>query len=73
MDVTLGRYILQRRLLLAARLLRTSYLSVKEVCDSAKFKNESHFVRQFHKAFGMPPGEYRRSHSSQQTAVPGTE
>lgn len=73
MQLPLGRYIQRRRLLLGANLLRTSYLSVKEVSDLAAFKSPSHFVREFHKSFGMPPGEYRRSHRSQHTAVPGTE
>jgi transcriptional regulator GlxA family with amidase domain len=65
----IGRYILKRRLEVAAHLLRTSYLSVKEVSEAARFKNTSHFVREFHKSFGTPPREYRRSHASQRIAI----
>ena len=39
----------------ARYLLETSLLSVKEITHSVGLNDESHFVRDFKKAYGVPP------------------
>jgi AraC-like DNA-binding protein len=43
----------------ARYLLETSFLSVKEIAYSVGLSDESHFVRDFKKAYGAPPTRYR--------------
>ena len=43
----------------ARELLETSYLSVKEVMARVGVADESHFVRDFKKAYGRTPARYR--------------
>ena len=45
----------------AAVLLSTTFLSVKEIMARVGFSDESHFVRDFKKIYGMTPTEYRKS------------
>jgi hypothetical protein len=49
------------RMLEAARLLRTSALSVKEISARVGFSHVSHFDRTFRRWFQMMPGEFRRA------------
>lgn len=44
----------------ARYLLETSFLSVKEITHSVGLNDESHFVRDFKKAYGEPPTRYRK-------------
>ena len=43
----------------AKELLETSYLSVKEVMAQVGVTDESHFVRDFKKSYGVTPAKYR--------------
>lgn len=43
----------------AKELLETSYLSVKEVMAQVGVTDESHFVRDFKKSYGLTPAKYR--------------
>lgn len=43
----------------AKHLLETSFLSVKEIGHLVGLNDESHFVRDFKKAYGVPPKRYR--------------
>jgi AraC-like DNA-binding protein len=43
----------------AKYLLETSFLSVKEITYSVGLNDESHFARDFKKAYGVPPTNYR--------------
>lgn len=54
-------HLKEQRLLSAQTLLLTGHQSVKEVCAAAGFGNTNHFVREFHKRFGMAPAAYRRA------------
>jgi transcriptional regulator GlxA family with amidase domain len=59
-------YLRQLRMHRAKYLLETSFLSVKQIAHQIGVKDESHFVRDFKKAYGASPTLYRmRSHDSQ--------
>jgi len=45
----------------SATLLIATFRSVKEIMFAAGFSDESHFVRDFKKIYGMTPTEYRKS------------
>ncbi len=49
------------RLARAAMLLARSNLSVAAVADDCGFANPYHFSRRFRRAYGQPPGRYRRA------------
>lgn len=61
MGVSFIEYLNHYRLLIAARLLITSSLSVLEICSAVGFHNLSYFMRLFKREFGRSPGAYRRS------------
>ena len=49
----------------AKHLLESSFLSIKEIAHRVGLNDESHFVRDFKKAYGVPPSLYRlRSHGA---------
>jgi AraC-like DNA-binding protein len=43
----------------AATLLTTTFLSVKEIVRRVGCTDESHFVRDFKRFYGVTPSEYR--------------
>lgn len=53
------QYFKDLRLHQAEKLLRSTFLSVKEVTFSCGMKDVSHFVRDFKKRYGRTPSEYR--------------
>ncbi|MCF7849150.1 MAG: helix-turn-helix domain-containing protein, partial [Kiritimatiellales bacterium] len=55
-------YLKQLRLAEACRLLVGTDLSLKEVAADTGFCNQFHFSRDFCKAFGKPPGRWRREY-----------
>jgi transcriptional regulator GlxA family with amidase domain len=57
----LTQYLKSLRLERARELLETTFLSVKQVMTTAGLKNKSHFVKDFRKAYGMTPTQYRRA------------
>lgn len=57
--VGLSTYIKMARLEEAQRLLKTSFLSIKEISYSAGFRHESNFDRAFKRRFGISPLVYR--------------
>ncbi|MGH9425492.1 MAG: helix-turn-helix transcriptional regulator, partial [Terriglobia bacterium] len=60
MDQTPAQYLKAIRMSEAATLLRTTFLSVKEIRNRVGISNESHFVHEFKKAHGLAPSKYRR-------------
>lgn len=54
-----AKYLRLLRMERAAELLETSYLSVKEVMAKVGVTDESHFVRDFKKTYGLTPAKYR--------------
>jgi transcriptional regulator GlxA family with amidase domain len=53
------QYVKSLRMKRAEQLLRTSFLSIKEVTSKSGFRDVSHFVRDFKKANGMTPKAFR--------------
>src|SRR5215212_3048475 len=54
-----ARYLKSLRLQQAATLLTTTFLSVKEIVRHVGCTDESHFVRDFKRMYGVTPSEYR--------------
>lgn len=56
---TPAQYLKAIRMTEAATLLRTTFLSVKEIMNQVGISNESHFVHEFKQAHGLSPSKYR--------------
>jgi AraC-like DNA-binding protein len=54
-----AKYLKALRMQQAATLLSTTFLSVKEVVRHVGLADESHFVRDFKRHFGLTPSAYR--------------
>jgi transcriptional regulator GlxA family with amidase domain len=54
-----ARYLKSLRMRQAATLLTTTFLSVKEIVRRVGCTDESHFVRDFKRIYGVTPSEYR--------------
>jgi AraC-like DNA-binding protein len=54
-----AKYLKSLRMQQAASLLTTTFLSVKEVVRRVGLTDESHFVRDFKRVYGVTPSEYR--------------
>ena len=53
------RYVIQRRLERAKRLLRSSHLSIALIAQEAGFVDQSHLTRLFRREIGVTPRRYR--------------
>lgn len=53
------QYLKAQRMQKAQELLQTTFLNVKEVLLKVGVKDESHFLRDFKKKFGLSPSQYR--------------
>jgi len=60
MGMTLFDYLNQIKTEFACKLLMDNDLSILEVCLDSGFNNLSHFNKQFKKATGVTPSEYRK-------------
>ena len=56
-----AQYLKEFRLRKAEVMLRTTFLSVKQVLKQVGLGSNSHFVRDFRKLHGMTPTAYRRA------------
>ena len=54
-----AKYLKTLRMQQAATLLTTTFLSVKEIVCRVGFSDDSHFVRDFKRVYGVTPSEYR--------------
>ncbi|HEX8283138.1 MAG TPA: helix-turn-helix transcriptional regulator [Pyrinomonadaceae bacterium] len=54
-----AKHLKSLRLQAAKSLLETTCLRVKEVMSAVGINDESHFVRDFEAAYGLPPAKYR--------------
>jgi len=59
--LTPAQYLKRLRIEEARKLLEGSFLRLKEVMPRVGVTDESHFVRDFKKAHGLPPIKYRLS------------
>lgn len=59
-DMTPSEYIKSARLKYAAKLLRTTKMTVSEIIYKSGFSNKSYFYREFKDAFNCSPNDYRR-------------
>src|SRR5947209_1199610 len=57
--ISLIQYSKLLRMQEAKSLLETSFLPVKQIVARTGFNDVSHFVRDFKKAYGMTPKQYR--------------
>ena len=57
--LTTGQWLLKVRLDVAQRLLQETNLSISAVALEAGYSDQSAFTRQFRRATGLTPGEYR--------------
>ena len=64
---TPAQYLKHLRLEKAELLLRTTFLTVKEITNEVGLVTGSHFVREFKKVYGTAPIAYRSSLSSSVT------
>ena len=60
MQATPQQFLRRLRLRLACRELTTSRRSLAAIAADHGFCDQSHFVREFRREFGLPPGEYRK-------------
>ncbi|HEX7335354.1 MAG TPA: helix-turn-helix transcriptional regulator [Pyrinomonadaceae bacterium] len=56
-----AQYLKEYRLRKAEKLLRTTFLSVKQVLKQVGLGSNAHFVHDFRKQYGMTPTAYRRT------------
>jgi len=56
-----AKYLKALRMQQAATLLTTTFLSVKEIVRRVGLADESHFVRDFKRFYGVTPSEYRNA------------
>lgn len=61
MSKTPAQYLKHLRMREAEILLRTTFLSVKEIMNRVGIVDESHFGHEFKRAYGLAPTKYRSS------------
>jgi transcriptional regulator GlxA family with amidase domain len=64
MGVLIGDYLVEQRLQKAARLLRVSSLSIKEIAVAVGYEHHSSFTRAFENRFSQAPKQYREQSDS---------
>ena len=62
--LSLTQYLKLLRMQEAKSLLETTFLNVKQIAARIGIKDVSHFVRDFKKAYGMSPKQYREWYHS---------
>jgi transcriptional regulator GlxA family with amidase domain len=58
------QYQKKLRLLEARRLLESTFLNVQEIMVRVGLSDDSHFVRDFKKLYGLTPAQYRARHQA---------
>jgi AraC family transcriptional regulator of arabinose operon len=58
---TPAQYLKEFRLRKAEKMLRTTFLSIKQILEQVGIASNTHFVRDFRQKYGMTPTAYRRS------------
>lgn len=68
-----ARYLKTLRMQQAATLLTTTFLSVKEIVSRVGCSDESHFVRDFKRLYGVTPSEFRNGAVTSSAVLPVEE
>jgi two-component system, response regulator YesN len=58
--MTAAQYLKSLRMQRAKQLIDSTFLNTKEIMKRVGMRNESHFVREFKKIYGLPPGIYKQ-------------
>lgn len=58
--IPFSRYLRDRRMHRAKQLLEGTFLSIKEIAYQVGVHDESHFVRDFKKLYGVRPTQWRK-------------
>jgi AraC family transcriptional regulator of arabinose operon len=58
---TPAQYLKEFRLRKAEKMLRTTFLSIKQILKQVGIASNAHFVRDFRLKYGMTPTAYRRN------------
>lgn len=67
--ITLGKYIRELRMRKAKELLDNSFFTVKEVMAKIGRADPSHFAREYRRAYGRTPSEYRQDLSEKHKSL----
>src|ERR1700730_2547271 len=59
-----GLYLKTLRLKKACELLETTSISIKEVRANVGMQDQSHFIREFKRVYGVTPSQYRAKQAS---------
>jgi AraC family transcriptional regulator of arabinose operon len=59
---TPSRYLKTVRFERAERLIRTTFVPIKEIVTEVGCSSDSHFWREFRQRYGMSPSKYREVH-----------
>jgi transcriptional regulator GlxA family with amidase domain len=59
-NMTAAQYLKFLRLQMAKKLIESTFLSTKEIMQKVGIRDESHFVKDFRKTYGLPPASYKR-------------
>jgi AraC family transcriptional regulator of arabinose operon len=59
-NMTAAQYLKSLRMEKAKQLIDSTFLSTKEIMKRVGLKDDSHFVREFKKIYGLPPRSYKQ-------------
>lgn len=59
-NMTPAQYLKSLRMQRAKQLIDSTFLNTKEIMQRVGMKDESHFVREFKRTYGLPPGSYKQ-------------
>jgi AraC family transcriptional regulator of arabinose operon len=59
-NLTAAQYLKSLRMQRAKQLIDSTFLSTKEIMQRVGMRDESHFVREFKKIYGLPPASYKQ-------------
>jgi len=63
----LGHLLTEQKLQIAAHLLKSSQMRIKQIACAVGYEHTSSFTRAFERRFAEPPQEFRRNRSSSST------
>ncbi len=70
--LTAARSVKLAKMKHSADLLTHTFITIKEIVVISGFRDESHFVRDFKKTYGVTPTEYRKRHFKNGNGAPNT-